>query len=177
MRAVGHKGDRIPGADQVGVPSSSRVSSPSITSRSSRVPVGCPSELYPSPATIRTSHSSTCCEVPDPTISRAALPLCPPVQSATPSSARTTRALGTSGASTSVAMETPSAVASRQIVATLGFVRACSTCSSIPLLTPALAARSSRVQAILVRCPRTLRPTAALTSSGSGTVRSTHPYQ
>src|SRR5829696_2841478 len=154
------------------VPSSSRVSSPSITSSSSRVPVGCPSELYPSPATIRTSQSSTCCDVPDPTISRATLPLCPPVQSVTPSSARTTRALGTPGASTRLAMETPSAVASRQIVATLGFVRACSTCRSIPLLTPARAARSSSVQANLVRCPRTVRPTAALTSSGSGTVRS-----
>jgi hypothetical protein len=37
------------------------------------------------------------------------------------------------------------------------------------LLTPDLAARSSSVQANLVRWARTLRPTAALTSSGSGT--------
>jgi hypothetical protein len=66
-------------------------------------------------------------------------------------------------------METPSAVASRQIVATLGLVRACSTWESMPLLTPDRAARSSRVQASLVRWLRTLRPTAALTSSGSGT--------
>src|SRR5918993_3545342 len=121
---------------------------------------------------MRTSQSSTCCEVPDPTSSRAALPLWPPVQSVTASPAGPPRALGTSGASTRLATETPSAVASRQIVATLGFVRACSTCRSIPLLTPARAARSSSVQANLVRCPRTLRPTAALTSSGSGTVRS-----
>src|SRR5918992_2920821 len=121
---------------------------------------------------MRTSQSSTCCEVPDPTSSRAVLPLWPPVQSVTPSSARTTRTLGPSGASTRLATETPRAVASRQIVATLGFVRACSTCRSIPLLTPALAARSSSVQASLVRWPRTLRATAALTSSGSGTARS-----
>ena len=107
--------------------------------------------------------------MPDPTSRRASLPLCPPVQSVTASLARTTRALGTSGASTRLATETPSAVASRQMVATLGFVRACSTWESMPLLTPDLAARSSSVQANLVRWPRTLRPTAALTSSGSGT--------
>jgi hypothetical protein len=66
-------------------------------------------------------------------------------------------------------METPRAVANRQIVATLGFVRACSTWESMPLLTPDLAARSSSVQASLVRWARKLRPTAALMSSGSGT--------
>ena len=55
------------------------------------------------------------------------------------------------------------------MVATLGFVRTCSIWDSIPLLTPDLVARSSRVQANRVRCPRTLRATAALTSSGSGT--------
>jgi hypothetical protein len=73
-------------------------------------------------------------------------------------------------------METPSAVASRQIVATLGFVRACSTWESMPLLTPDLAARSSSAQANLVRWPRTLRATAALTSSGSGTCRSSFAH-
>ncbi len=55
------------------------------------------------------------------------------------------------------ASETPKASATRQSVPMLGFVRFCSICTSIPLLTPERPASSSSVHPCSVRRARTLR--------------------
>ena len=56
----------------------------------------------------------------------------------------------------------------RQSVPMLGLVRACSICTSIPLLTPDRVASWSSDQSRSLRRSRALRAMAAATSSGSG---------
>jgi hypothetical protein len=87
----------------------------------------------------------------------------------TTSALSTILTIGTSDTSTNRATVTPSAEAIRVRVDTLGLVLPCSTWTSMPLLTPDLAARASSVRPRWLRWARTLVAMACVIVSGSCT--------